>query len=271
MNIAKLKQITSTLLPGPVVQILKRLWQGGRRWLNRSYFAIFESTVTVLDIREAKAGQLNQPLVVDYLLGKLHGGFFLDIGANHPEFNSNTYFFEKERQFTGMALDPLEQYRAEWAQVRPRTRFLNLAAGAAVGKIQFFQHVNTDGWADQLSFTAQSGQAGAGLGAGRLVDMVASKDLPDLPADVAFASIDVEGAESEVLKGFGDSLRPRVLVLENCFGPVGNRALRDQAREMGYVMVGRISYIDDVFVRADLAKTSPNLAELKKQRPELFR
>jgi FkbM family methyltransferase len=271
MNLAKLKQTTISSLPGPVVQVLKRCWQGGRRWVNRVYFHLFEPGVTVLDVREAKAGQLNQPIVIDYLLGGLRGGYFLDVGANHPEFNSNTHFFEQHREYTGVALDPLEQYRSSWLVSRPRTRFLNIAAGASAGQIHFYQHANTDGWADQLSFTALSGPSDQSLGSGRLVDMIALADLPGLPSDVTFASIDVEGAESEVLKGFGASLRPRVLVLENCFGPVGNRALRERARNMGYVMVGRISYIDDVFIRADIAATSPSLRELKRQRRELFR
>lgn len=271
INLSKLKQTAISSLPGPVVQVLKRCWQGGRRWVNRGYFRLFEPGVTVLDIREAQAGQLNQPIVIDYLLNGLRSGFFIDVGANHPEFNSNTHFFEKHREYIGVALDPLEQYRSAWAVSRPRTRFLSIAAGASAGQIRFFQHANTDGWADQLSFTALSGPAVQTLGAGRLVDMIALADLPGLPLDVAFASIDVEGAESEVLKGFGSSLRPRVLVLENCFGPVGNRALREQARSMGYVMVGRISYIDDVFVRADIAATSPSLSALKSQRRDLFR
>jgi FkbM family methyltransferase len=199
------------------------------------------------------------------------GGFFLDVGANHPEFNSNTFFFEKQRGFSGIALDPLEQYRSGWAEMRPRTRFLNWAAGSGPGQIQFFQHANTDGWADQLSFTALSGRGPTGQGEGRMVRMVALADIPELPTDVAFASIDVEGAECEVLKGFRETLRPRVLVVENCFGPVGDRALRKQVRGMGYELVGRISYIDDVYLRADLAATSPRLADLKKQRSGLFR
>jgi FkbM family methyltransferase len=270
MNIARLKQAVNANFPKPITSALKWWWQAGRRWINRAYFAVVEPGAVVLDIVKAESGQLNQPVVIDYLLGGEVGGFYLDIGANHPQFNSNTCFFERQRGFSGIALDPLEQYRSEWAQTRPNTLFKNVAAGAEPGTVTFFQQANVDGWADQLSFTSLSVDNAKGQSGGKQVQVVALADLQEVPADVSFASIDVEGAESQVLLGFRERLRPKVMVVENCFGPVGNRALRHQVKAMGYTLVGRISYIDDVFVRNDLAPTAPKLSDLRRNRRDLF-
>jgi FkbM family methyltransferase len=225
----------------------------------------------VLDPVRIAQGQLNQPVVIDHLLRGLRQGFFLDIGANHPKFNSNTFFFEMERGYRGIALDPLEQYRDEWQRTRPGTIFMNVAAGAEAGKVTFYQHANNDGWEDQLSFTSLSGDADRFGLVAREVAVIPMADLEAIPQNVAFASIDVEGAESAVLEGFRGSLRPAVLIVENCFGPVGNRSLRKQVKGMGYRLVGRISYIDDVFVRADLAQSMPTLKSLRQERRDLFR
>ena len=271
MNIARLKELTVTRLPHPIVGLLKAVWQEGRRLINRFYFKIFERRTVMLDVLRTDQGQLNQPVVVDFLLGGAVGGFFLDIGANHPQFNSNTEFFEKYRNYRGIAFDPLEQYKAMWAETRPNTVFLNVAAGATIGTVRFYQHANTDGWADQLSYTELSSPRHASQATSRLVDMIPLADLQGLPESVSFASIDVEGAEAEVLKGFKKALRPQVLLVENCFGPIGDKVLRDQVRSMGYELVARISYIDDVFVRSDLVATMPDLRSLRAKRRDLFR
>lgn len=271
MKIARLKELIATGLPSPVVQMLKSIWQTGRRLTNRFYFKLFQPRTVMFDVVSAEEGQLNQPIVIDYLLRGTANGFFLDVGANHPQFNSNTYFFEKHRSYKGIAFDPLEQYRSDWEKTRPNTKFLNVAAGAAVGTVRFYQHANTDGWADQLSYTALSGATHSSHANGRLVEVVPLADLQDLPDSVSFASIDVEGAEHEVLKGFKGSLRPQVLVVENCFGPIGNNTLRKQVQSMGYELVARISYIDDVFVRTDLVGQMPDLRKLRSERRDLFR
>lgn len=271
MNITHLKELAVAGLPSSVSGLLKTVWQTGRRLINRYYFKLFQRRTVMLDVLHAEEGQLNQPVVVDYLLAGAFGGFFLDIGANHPQFNSNTYFFERNRNYRGIAFDPLEQYRSEWEKTRPNTRFMNVAAGATVGTARFYQHINTDGWADQLSYTDLSGNNDATEAASRIVDVMPMADLQDLPDSVSFASIDVEGAEREVLKGFRESLRPRVLVVENCFGPIGNNALRDQVRSMGYELVARISYIDDIYVRTDLVGKMPDLRRLRRERRDLFR
>jgi hypothetical protein len=51
-------------------------------------------------------GQYKQDRVIDDLLQKKHHGFFLDIGAHDDITFSNSYFFEKNRYFIGICLEP---------------------------------------------------------------------------------------------------------------------------------------------------------------------
>ena len=74
-----------------------------------------------------------------------------------------------------------------------------------------------------------------------------------------------------VLSGFKNNLRPQVLVVENCFGPIGSTELRNQIRSMGYSLVARISYIDDIYVHVDFPGEIPNLRKLRNLRRDLFR
>jgi FkbM family methyltransferase len=266
-----LKTFANRLLPPPVFEFAKRGWHTLRWHVNASYFRLHHPGVRVLRPKTIHAGQLNQPLVVDCLLGKKASGFFLDIGANHPVNNSNTWFFERERGYRGIAFDPLNKYASKWSELRPRTVFMNVAIGAERGRVTFYEGRNEDGWGDQLSYTALASRAGAmEVARETKVEVVPLSAIEGVPATVDFASIDVEGAELQVLAGFGERLRPKVLVVENCFGPVGNRRIREALAGIGYELVARVSYIDDVYVFAGSVDARRELSRLDEDWPEAF-
>lgn len=41
------------------------------------------------------------------------GGFFVDVGANHYRLASKTYFLDKTPEWTGLAIEPQQQYAAD--------------------------------------------------------------------------------------------------------------------------------------------------------------
>lgn len=51
------------------------------------------------------------------------GGMFVDIGANHYRDNSNTYFLETQLGWSGLAVEPLGAFEADYLAHRPQTRF----------------------------------------------------------------------------------------------------------------------------------------------------
>jgi hypothetical protein len=75
--------------------------------------------------------QLGQDKIVDTLLHGKENGTFLDIGASYAEQFSNTFFFEKERNWKGLAVELNPVYAEEWMAKRPNSIFC-LADAATV-------------------------------------------------------------------------------------------------------------------------------------------
>ena len=72
---------------------------------------------------ERQSEHVEEWIVRDFFNDK-RGGFFVDVGANHYKRFSNTYYLETELGWSGLAIEPLLQFEAEYVQYRPRTRFL---------------------------------------------------------------------------------------------------------------------------------------------------
>lgn len=53
---------------------------------------------------------------------------FLELGANHPYFLSNTWFLEQKCGFQGVSVDPLPRSERLFHTIRPQTRFVRAAA-----------------------------------------------------------------------------------------------------------------------------------------------
>lgn len=251
ISLHSLKNNVRKWFPTPLLTIAQLGWQFARRVLNQAVCNIRYPDAVVLYPKSQSTGQFNQPEILDFLLNGKESGYFIDIGANHPEFNSNTYFFEKERRYKGIAFDPLQKYSQLWVLRRPGTRFENVALGAAGGEVSFVEHENTDGWQDQLSFTSDSPLFDQATMVGKSVPVVRLDEIVGLPHNVDFLSLDVEGAEISVLQGFGNAVRPRIMLIENCFGVSGNKEIRNLVLSMGYKFVFRISYVDDLYIRDD--------------------
>ena len=52
---------------------------------------------------------------------------FLELGANHPFFLSNTWYLEHRGGFQGVSVDPLPRYEALFRATRPKTQFVRAA------------------------------------------------------------------------------------------------------------------------------------------------
>ena len=51
-------------------------------------------------------------------------GVFVDVGANHHQRFSNTYFLETTLGWSGVAIEPQIKFAGGWASGRPRTKFI---------------------------------------------------------------------------------------------------------------------------------------------------
>lgn len=240
--------------------MLVALWHAYKRALQGVYFLFRHPGVRVVKTGGSPGGQKNfrsqfgQDAIVADLFRGACGGRFLDIGANHPEYLSNTYYFETELGWKGVAVEPLPEKGPMWRQSRPNTHFVNAFAGQEVGCVEFISVSASSGWEDMMSSalaTATAEQVSrphARISVpGMTVDSILEQAGIDL---VDFVSIDVEGAEMDVLQSFDlGRFRPKVVVVENTKRIVGDEDIRRYLHSKGYSFRCRIWTTDDLYLR----------------------
>ena len=52
-----------------------------------------------------------------------HGGYFVDVGANHYRHYSNTYYLDAVLGWSGIAVEPQREFADGYVKNRPRTKF----------------------------------------------------------------------------------------------------------------------------------------------------
>jgi FkbM family methyltransferase len=146
-------------------------------------------------------------------------GVFLEVGANDGFSASNTYFLERARQWTGILIEPLPSPYERCRRVRPRATCVQAAcvASAKAGE--------TVGLVDHDLMSVTLGQQDAIEEASRLRGVLKTVTVPARTLSsiidgshftrIDFMSIDVEGAELQLLAGL-DLARhaPRWLLIE---------------------------------------------------------
>jgi hypothetical protein len=71
------------------------------------------------------SSNLEEWIVRDFFQDK-RGGVFVDVGANHHQERSNTYYLETALGWSGVAIEPLAQFAEGYKRFRPRTTFVPL-------------------------------------------------------------------------------------------------------------------------------------------------
>jgi FkbM family methyltransferase len=181
-------------------------------------------------------------------LHSLPTGFFVDVGANDPVIDSQTYAFER-RGWTGILVEPLpEKAHALRAQRQARVYEVVCSSPDDDGKMLTL-HVAGVYSSVRPQFVV------AGVTAIREIKVRAStldNILRDAgaPIPLDFVSIDVEGHELSVLEGFDlNYWRPRLLIVEDL---AMNRRLHRYLKARGYVWFRR-SGLNAWFAPADAA------------------
>jgi FkbM family methyltransferase len=170
-------------------------------------------------------------------------GVFVDVGANHYRDESNTYYLEHTLGWSGVAVDALEEFAADYLAYRPRTKFVAaFVADASDTTIEFFvPDANKRVASMSRAFTIKEGAPGQS----RRVPTTTLNVLLD-QADVRsldFMSMDIELAEPKALAGFDiDRFAPRLVCIEA--HPEVRQQILDYFATHGYVAVGK-------YLRAD--------------------
>jgi FkbM family methyltransferase len=144
-------------------------------------------------------------------------GFYIDVGAWHPEIDSVTKLFY-DRGWHGINVEPSPKWFARLVEQRPRDINLQVAVSETPGEITYFEH--PDG---SLGTTVET-IADLHEAHGRLqkksfkVKTLTLTQICDEHAlhDIHFLKIDVEGAEGSVLRSMDfQKYRPWLLCIES--------------------------------------------------------
>ncbi len=181
-------------------------------------------------------------------------GRFIDIGANKPDINNNSFFLEKQG-WKGIAIDPLKRFIKQWKDLRD-TKLILGAVSSNEQKEVFVEIFDKQGWEHALSGFKQHlreedltifDHTEYTINAQPLHHYLAD----DKTADVLL--IDVEGAEMSVLKGIDlDLLSPRFILIENDDIIGGSPLIRQYLLSNNYACVARFAATDDLFIKARL-------------------
>ena len=196
-----------------------------------------------------------QDIFVADLLGNMRKGVFVDIGANDGVTISNSLYFEKQLDWSGIAIEPIPSVFEKLRKNRT-CDVVNGCVTPSPGKATFLE---VAGGTNMLSTLAIHN---VGLTARRLrnnakrsnasiveieVDCFTLNSLTEKfgISEIDFLSIDTEGGELEILKSIDFDRTPvKVLSVENNFF---KNSIREYMEQNGFFYIGTFK-IDEIYM-----------------------
>jgi FkbM family methyltransferase len=149
-------------------------------------------------------------------LKHIKDGFYVDVGANDPVFDSVTKAFY-DRGWTGINIEPCKSVYDRLTELRPKDINLKQLVGSSESQATFFEFSDTgrstmDRHVAEL-FRAQGNEVQETSVSIKPLDQILDESAVQT---IHFLKIDVEGAEKSVLEGaLFTKHRPWVLVIES--------------------------------------------------------
>jgi hypothetical protein len=214
----------------------------------RQYF--FEGALSELAPFEKRYGPSKYSRNVEEWLireffGDRRNGVFLDVGASHYRDQSNTYYLERVLGWSGVAVDALEEFGADYQRYRQKTRFVAAFVSDLPGQsVQLFVP-DTDQKevaSSDYEFTVRAGTPGRPRQISTTTTLNIVLEQAGLNS-IDFLSMDIELSEPKSLAGFDiGKYQPSLVCIEA--HPQVRQAILDYFDEHEYRLVGK-------YLRAD--------------------
>jgi FkbM family methyltransferase len=191
-----------------------------RRWLPGSLKQTFEKTVLGYHSYVPSFSSAGEDMILRHLVGSdKRGGFYVDVGAFHPQLHSNTYFFYLQ-EWRGINIEARPGSKQLFDKVRPRDINLETGISAERGEITYYM-IGED--STMNSFSREF------LEHIQMLDSVKREvKVPVLPLrevferylppgqDIDFMNVDTEGHDLVVLESNDwERFRPKFIVVED--------------------------------------------------------
>ena len=217
-----------------------------RRIIGYKAYALLKAIKLSFPITRETYSQSHEDLELkDFFPNEI--GKYLDIGAGYPVYMSNTFFFYK-LGWSGILVEPLTENVILGRILRNRDRIIQGIVSAKRELTTFYEldpsfysTIDSDAVQKWLNFGAVIRKKG------KITSIpVSDMDFICTPTEPCLVSIDVEGAELEVLNSFDwNRQKPRVFIIETW---EGNSASNNQVDALltaqGYLKVKRIASND---------------------------
>lgn len=202
---------------------------------------------------------LEEWLIRDFFQDE-RGGVFVDVGANHHQERSNTYYLETALGWSGVAIEPQTQFAAGYQEYRPKTVFVPLfvsdtSNATAILHVPKHNHLVAsvsrefaEQWDRDITPTETTTTT--------LDDALDRLGV----TRVDFLSMDIELNEPKALAGFSiDRFRPRLVCIEAHAGV--RQSILNYFHQHGYVLIGHYLPVDtDNYWFAPLGSAPPEHA-----------
>ncbi len=181
-------------------------------------------------------------VIRDYFQDR-RGGVFLDVGAADYRKESNTYYLETELGWSGIAVDALPEFQADYLAHRPRTKFIAMFAADVDGSsVKLFEPLHDKRITSASeAFTVRKGERGVSrdVQTATLNRLLSEAGV----STIDLLSMDIELAEPKALAGFDiKKFQPKLVCIE--VHPEVRQQIFDYFARNGYVLVGKYLRID---------------------------
>jgi FkbM family methyltransferase len=219
-----------------------------------------KTRLTKRDYKKSYA-QSGEDLLLDFVLNEMQikKPTYLDLGAHHPTYLSNTYLFYR-KGCVGVSVEPDPYLYEQIVKKRPRDTNLNIGVGLSTGKAKLYILTTTT----LNTFSKEEAERYTKFGKQKIDKGI---DVPTVPVDELIKkhlngrapdifSLDIEGMDLEILKSLDlKRFRPKTMCIETITYTEDNNeqkvaAIIEYLKQHGYIVYAD-TYINTIFVDKD--------------------
>ncbi len=196
--------------------------------------------------------QEGEDMILRRIFGHKKNGFYIDIGAFHPQNLSNTYFFY-QLGWRGLNIDAMPGSMKIFNQIRPRDINLEKAISHTKETLTYYEFnaPNLNGFSEELSLARDGWKVGEWeaqlLNKSEITTYTLAEVLNEYLIEnqvIDFLSVDVEGLDYQVLMSNDWSkYQPNIVLVEDLeitsLDRINNSKIYNLMREQGYELYSK--------------------------------